>query len=207
MPWQYDREDDWNVYNLFIICKNINKNKQKAVKCFYSVCYCLFLDAVWCGSVASGRGAEGETKWQTLANWNADRAREKEILDRWLRRRSRKQQRPWRPSPDGRTGGALAADRAAAGGVVCQAEGKRPEGGGHRGGYDAVIVTKKGVVEGSEVCDHGLLTQFLLPENNRKDSYKVVWEKSAPCEKCVFPRGDSPAVRGERSLPPSVRYG
>lgn len=101
----------------------------------------------------------------------------------------------------------MAADRAAAGGVVCQAEGKRPEGGGHRGGYDAVIVTKKGVVEGSEVCDHGLLTQFLLPENNRKDSYKVVWEKSAPCEKCVFPRGDSPAVRGERSLPPSVRYG
>ena len=80
----------------------------------------------------------------------------------------------------------MAADRAAAGGVVCQAEGKRPEGGGHRGGYDAVIVTKKDVVEGSEVCDHGLLTQFLLPENNRKDSYKVVWEKAHPVENASF---------------------
>ena len=35
MPWQYDREDDCNVYNLFIICKNINKNKQKNCKNVY----------------------------------------------------------------------------------------------------------------------------------------------------------------------------
>ena len=45
---------------------------------------------------------------------------------------------------------------------------------------------KEGVVEGSEVYDHGLLTQFLLPENNRKDSYKVVWEKERPVENASF---------------------
>lgn len=54
------------------------------------------------------------------------------------------------------------------------------------GGIHAVIVTKEGVVEGSEVYDHGLLTQFLLPEDNRKDSYKVVWEKEHPVENASF---------------------
>ena len=42
------------------------------------------------------------------------------------------------------------------------------------------------MVEGSEVYDHRLLTQFLLPENNRKDSYKVVWEKEHPVENASF---------------------
>lgn len=34
--------------------------------------------------MAPNRGAEGEAKWQTLANWNTDRAREKAILDRLI---------------------------------------------------------------------------------------------------------------------------
>ncbi|MBO5802535.1 MAG: hypothetical protein J6R64_02210, partial [Lentisphaeria bacterium] len=54
------------------------------------------------------------------------------------------------------------------------------------GGIHAVIVTKEGVVEGSEVYDHGLLTQFLLPEDSTKDSYKVVWEKEHPVENASF---------------------
>lgn len=34
--------------------------------------------------MAPDRGAEGEAKWQTLANWSTDRAREKAILDRLI---------------------------------------------------------------------------------------------------------------------------
>lgn len=38
---------------------------------------------------------------------------------------------------------------------------------------------KKGVVEGSEVYDHGLLTQFLLPEDNRKVATRSYGKKRA----------------------------
>lgn len=63
----------------------INSNKQKFFKNVYILFIIVyFLDVVWCGSVAPDRGAEGEAKWQTLANWSTDRAREKAILDRLI---------------------------------------------------------------------------------------------------------------------------
>ena len=141
---------------------------------------------MWCGSVASGRGAEGKQSDRPLPTGTRTEPAKKRSLtadrggdpgssrDREGLRLTEEQAERWQP---------IVQQRAES---YVKQKANALKGADTRGFYDAVIVTKKGVVEGSEVYDHGLLTQFLLPEDNSKDSYKVVWEKAHPVENASF---------------------